>query len=351
MSEAQNVLNHARLLPGVPLIESPFFAKLVQALGWDDETKRIALDLHTNGYAVLDFPDPAIGQKADAIKRALHGMFDWAMWHDHGHRDGISLRAWDVWTQVPDVCAIATNASVIELLSKLYGRQAWPFQTLNFPVGTQQHAHSDVVHFSSNPERFMCGVWVALEDITPDNGPLVYYPGSHKWPIYTNEHIGYCVSDHAQKPSQAIYEEMWAELIKVNQVKPEYLTCKAGQCLIWAANLLHGGSQQFDKNKTRWSQVTHYYFEDCAYFTPMWSDPFDGLVYFREPVDIVTGERRASQYAGHRVAENFIAESRSGHFAFDTELYLAANPDVAAAGMPALEHYLRHGKHEKRPLR
>ena len=42
--------------------------------------------------------------------------------------------------------------------------------------------HSDAIHFNSDPPGFMCGVWVALEDIDMDNGPLVYYPGSHKLP-------------------------------------------------------------------------------------------------------------------------------------------------------------------------
>jgi SAM-dependent methyltransferase len=36
---------------------------------------------------------------------------------------------------------------------------------------------------------------------------------------------------------------------------------------------------------------------------------------------------------------------------FDKDAYLAANPDVAAAGLDAAEHYLRHGQHENRPLR
>jgi SAM-dependent methyltransferase len=36
---------------------------------------------------------------------------------------------------------------------------------------------------------------------------------------------------------------------------------------------------------------------------------------------------------------------------FDKEAYLAANPDVAAAGLDAGDHYLRYGQHEDRPLR
>ncbi|CAG9213091.1 hypothetical protein PSAB6_30373 [Paraburkholderia sabiae] len=36
---------------------------------------------------------------------------------------------------------------------------------------------------------------------------------------------------------------------------------------------------------------------------------------------------------------------------FDAKLYLAANPDVQAAGLDALEHYKNHGRAEGRPLR
>ena len=54
------------------------------------------------------------------------------------------------------------------MLFSLYGREPFPFQTLNFPYGSRQHYHSDAVHFNSLPKGFMCGVWVALEDIHED---------------------------------------------------------------------------------------------------------------------------------------------------------------------------------------
>ncbi len=61
-----------------------------------------------------------------------------------------------------------------------------------------------------------------------------------------------------------------------------------GHALIWHANLLHGGSQQKDPRRTRHSQVTHYFFEDCKYYTPMHSQP-DKLAY-RKPEWIKPGE-------------------------------------------------------------
>jgi hypothetical protein len=42
-----------------------------------------------------------------------------------------------------------------------------------------------------------------------------------------------------------------------------------GQAVIWAANLLHGGSLQRDRSRTRHSQVTHYFFEGSRVFNPM----------------------------------------------------------------------------------
>jgi ectoine hydroxylase-related dioxygenase (phytanoyl-CoA dioxygenase family) len=195
-----------------------------------------------------------------------------------------------------DVRRIATNERVIELLTKLFGRPAWPFQTLNFPVGSEQHYHTDSIHFSSIPERFMCGVWTALEDIDSECGPLVYYPGSHRWPIYTNESLG--IKSMAGVKSDEPYKVVWRALVEQSGIKPRVFEARKGQSLIWLSNLLHGGMAHTNKSKTRWSQVTHYYFEECAYYTPMHSDPFIGKVEFRELHDIRSGKEMPNRYAG-----------------------------------------------------
>ena len=49
------------------------------------------------------------------------------------------------------MAAIASNVNILRLLQMLYSRRCFPFQTLNFPVGTQQPRHTDSVHFSSAP--------------------------------------------------------------------------------------------------------------------------------------------------------------------------------------------------------
>ena len=143
--------------------------------------------------------------------------------------------------------ASRSTRTVLRILEQAYGRPAFAFQTLNFSVGSQQPPHSDSTHFSSSPEGFMCGVWLALEDIDADNGPLIYYPGSHRWPHYGNEHIGVNAWHQPTRGAHAgQYQKLWDELIALHQAKPERFTAKKGQAIIWHARLMHGGDKQND---------------------------------------------------------------------------------------------------------
>ena len=298
-------MGYVNTLPGIPKVESPLFEKLFADA--DPETARVARALHEDGFALIDFPDPQVGALAEAVIAKLGPKMPL---EEFRAGRGSAPRTEGAWATVPEVRSIAANPAILDLLSRLYGRRAFPFQTLNFPVGTQQHPHTDSVHFSSMPERFMCGVWLALEDIHPDSGPLVYYPGSHRLPVFTNEHIGFSARTASKVPTQAEYEPMWRALVEAQGLKPAHFLPRRGQAVIWAANLLHGGSAQADMNRTRWSQVTHYYFEDCAYYTPMHSDPASGSIAFRRIENIATEQPVPNRYLGAEVPEAFIAATR-----------------------------------------
>ena len=102
----------------------------------------------------------------------------------------------DAWKISDAARGVALAPAVLAALDQLYGRTPRPFQTLNFPIGTQQPAHSDSMFFSASPPKFMCGVWIALEDMDTENGPLVYYPGSHKLPTPTVDLVEQEIGDH-----------------------------------------------------------------------------------------------------------------------------------------------------------
>lgn len=292
-------------LPGLPLIESPLFLGLIEQLGLSEEEQRVGRDLCEHGYAVFDFPDADIDARIERIKTRLAPHYGVDFADPEADKTSGDRRVQDAWQSDPDVQAIAANEAVIALLSKLYGRQAFPFQTLNFPVGTQQEAHSDMVHFSSLPEKFMCGVWLAMEDIHPDAGPLLYYPGSHRWPVMSNALIGRRGFETSLNSAQDPFTEAWRGLCAAQNAQPSTFLARKGQALIWCANLLHGGSAQNDPRLTRWSQVTHYYFEDCIYYTPAFSDEALGKLQMRRIESITDGRLRPNLYQGQPAEQAF----------------------------------------------
>jgi hypothetical protein len=207
----------------------------------------------------------------------------------------------------------------------------------------------------------MCGVWVALEDVTAQNGPLSYYPGSHKWPVYSNEHTTAHKSDLVRPASQSVYLRLWRELVETCHCEKEIFLPKQGQALIWSANLLHGGEPIADPTKTRWSQVTHYFFENCAYYTPMASHIIAGQIAFRDPLNVHSRQPVHSMLAEKLLPNDYIAQCQQRKLVspdevradtlpvdFDPTKYLELHPDVAEAGVDPVFHYMTHGRFEGR---
>jgi ectoine hydroxylase-related dioxygenase (phytanoyl-CoA dioxygenase family) len=231
----------------------------------DGKVARIVKQFESDGYLEIDLAlDDDLLDRIVADTQELYGG-------PHRKENGVIYfpnRVQDAWHVSDNVKALALAPRVLEVLEELYGRKPLPFQTINFRRGTEQAPHSDALHFSSMPEGYMCGVWVALEDIDTENGPLVYYPGSHKLPMVTMREVGV----DANKSEYECYEEHIAGLIEREGLEPRYGTIEKGHALIWAANLLHGGAEQRDRERTRHSQVTHVFFEGCKYYTPMLSE-------------------------------------------------------------------------------
>ncbi len=233
---------------------------------------------HEKGMLIFDFGFDE--HHLDEIVSSVDSLYEIS------YRDDLSIavRIQDAWKQNENVRRLAINSRVLTALEQLIGRKPLPFQTLNFPIGTSQSPHSDTIHFSTEPQGFMAGVWVALEDVDFSNGPLVYYPGSHKFPSYSMQDLGL-------KPgfqNYAAYERRIGNLIIEHNLQAEYGTIKKGEAIIWHANLLHGGAPRKDLTRTRHSQVTHYYFEGCDYYTPLGS--VAGRHFYRQPVWIPQSE-------------------------------------------------------------
>lgn len=242
----------------------------------DENLLSLKTRFEQNGYVILDsgIDESVLDAASGELERYFGDEREVPIHVPYADRGRIQ----DAWHINQNVLAIATAPQVLNALKSIYGKSPQPFQTLNFYRGTQQPVHSDSIHFNSEPFGAMCGVWTALEDIGPDQGPLIYYPGSHKLPEMNYPDFGLPASE-ASYPQ---YLEAIQSLIKEHGFKPEFGLLKKGQCLIWSANILHGGSHQNDKSLTRRSQVTHYYLGHPKAWRPVQSS--DERFYFEPEV-------------------------------------------------------------------
>ncbi len=159
------------------------------------------------------------------------------------------------------------NKKLLQALDLLLGKKVELFQSINFIEGSQQRTHSDSIHMTTFPYGNIIAVWVAMEDIGPNCGPLHYYPGSHKLPYVMNVDYGNTGSKYklGQK-TYGDYENYIETLVKKHRLKKEIFQAKKGDVFIWHANLLHGGEKVIDEKSTRKSMVFHYYAKDAICF-------------------------------------------------------------------------------------
>jgi Phytanoyl-CoA dioxygenase (PhyH) len=210
------------------------------------------------------------------------------------------------------------------IVSLLLGAAALPFQTIAGHIGSQQKAHSDSIHMTTYPQGYLVANWIAFEDIADDSGPLEFYPGSHKLPyIYTKDcGIGVEEGRSGYGAYQAKYEPAVQKRLQEASLQPEYFRARKGDVLFWHANLLHGGSTIRNLRSTRKALVCHYFAQGC--------------VCYHDYTGTVTHLTKLPK-------KPMLLQSQ-----FDAATYLARNPDVAAAGVDAYQHYVRHGYKEGR---
>lgn len=278
----------------IPWVESPFFKEILKNKNLNDEQTKIANDYNENGFVVI--PNLIDFSTIDEIKQDMDDKgynLDFKMTNQRDH-----VRIQDFWMFSEQTKNVACNAKVLDILNFLYEREPIPFQTLNFRVGSQQRAHSDTIHFSSIPAKYMCGVWVALEDITPENGAVFYYPKSQRLPEYNFSHFKNTTNDTSYD-NYIEYENFIEKIVEINDFEKKPFYAKKGDVLIWSSNIIHGGSKVLNENSSRYSMVTHYFFKDCIYYTPMLSNMVTNELFLRNNlINIKSGEKVEQSFNG-----------------------------------------------------
>ena len=159
----------------------------------------------------------------------------------------------------------ATFPKLKDCIELLMAKEMDLFQSINFYESSQQRTHSDSIHMTTFPLGNIIAVWVALQDVSPEDGPLHYYPGSHKLPYIMNKDFDNQSSTYKLgNKSYQDYENKIEQVLKENtHLKKEVFLAKKGDVLIWHANLLHGAQAKTNPNASRKSMVFHFYASDA----------------------------------------------------------------------------------------
>jgi phytanoyl-CoA hydroxylase len=171
----------------------------------------------------------------------------------------------DLYLAYPAIQNTVISGKISVVLEALLDAPPVVCNSLTFEYGSQQPDHFDTWYMPSRVQNGMVASWIAIDPVTDTNGPLRYYPGSHKIKPFAMNPDGITLQqrilstkDEAKMP--LFREYISQELMKHEISKPVVFHAEPGDLLIWHSQLFHGGMPILDNfNTTRKSLVTHYH--------------------------------------------------------------------------------------------
>jgi ectoine hydroxylase-related dioxygenase (phytanoyl-CoA dioxygenase family) len=193
----------------------------------------------------------------------------------------------DLYLCEPVMRETALHSRLAAILQRLIGDTPVLCNTLSFTRGSQQPEHIDSLYMTPRTPNHLAATWIALEDCHPDAGPLFYYPGSHRIPLYLfSDGSHHWIQDEGDAWTKYILGKL-----SVGNYQRESFAAKRGDVFIWHANLVHGGSAINDESRTRRSLVSHYFtVTDCRAMN-LDCQPLNGAYWMQRPHQAVPEDR------------------------------------------------------------
>ena len=235
-----------------------------------------------DGFVVLErvFDAPTIA-RYNATVAAVRAQVD-----DGKDAHGLGDRIGQLHQKEPGLLELAAAPRVLDFLRWALGDEPVVMGSLNFERGTQQEAHIDAIFFWPEPCWGMAGVWIALEDITSEAGPLFYIPGSHRWPFFHSDDVARGrpevqrqrelarsegASPDAVDAAVGAVGNAWTEdflaLERARAGRRVSVSLRAGDAVVWHSLLAHGGGPRADPTRSRRSVVFHYLGREARLYT------------------------------------------------------------------------------------
>ncbi len=140
--------------------------------------------------------------------------------------------------------ALSAHPGILSVLQRLLGEAPVLFQDMGLmkpPHGRQKPWHQDCAYFNVPIDSTIVGVWIALDEATPENGCLHIVPGSHKGgPQLHFQLLDWQICD-----------------TEVPVRRSAMVPLKPGGCLLWHGLLQHGSPTNLSNQRRRALQF-HY---------------------------------------------------------------------------------------------
>lgn len=184
--------------------------------------------------------------------------------HDRNQTPGLESFA-DALTRLLVDPALVTQAG------RLAGGPVYLTQSLFFDLcpEPETHPHQDHVYLDSRPPGHLLGVWIALEDIHADAGPLYLLPwtATPPPPRFTRADV---FEDEGYK---SIMRE-WIAPLRAHLHAP---AMKKGDVIFWNSRVVHGAMPPADRERSRLSVACHYLPENMKVGN-IFGDAYDTLL-------------------------------------------------------------------------
>lgn len=157
----------------------------------------------------------------------------------------------------------SANPVALAVQDFLFEAETCLYTSLFYERGSGQTLHRDTPYFCTRPEYRYFGMWVALEDVDEDNGPLMALEGGHLLDeldraAMAREVLG---ADVPVPPdSTKLWDAYQAAVKRQGEslgLRVVTLPVKKGTTILWHPQLPHGGAPIRDSSRTRFSFVMH----------------------------------------------------------------------------------------------
>jgi|CZKI01.1.fsa_nt_gi phytanoyl-CoA hydroxylase len=291
-----------------------------------NQTSEIEADLsqsqfERDGYLVLEghFAPHQIDRAASAMRRLLDERPGEVVaeslrtgrrtfWAQADGRECRHFKFNDLHLMSGEVRELALDPGLASALEGALGEPAVLFGSQDYQRGSSLRMHIDSLYTTPRTPHSLAAAWIALEDVHPDSGPLFFYPGSHRIPLYRFNDG----THHAARDEEADWFDYIDVQIRLRGLKQRKFLARKGDVLVWHSDLVHGGCPVKDAGRTRASLVCQYFGESDCRERGMDIVPAHGGYWMRRQRQAVRVEPAAF----------------GPDFPFPEESYLMRHPDV-----------------------